>query len=136
MNTEKYKAAIETHKFYDTVSNSIVVGQITMSGAAFYLFKEIKGTPIAAYPFVGAALCIAALTIIYRRCAYYANVARNVAADLEAEIPTTGISFALKTNSHPVTKSWRKGIYGAIHLLAAILIIGLLVTAIKVTGQA
>lgn len=41
MEVEKYKAAIETHKFYDTVSNSIVVGQLTVSGAAFYLYKEI-----------------------------------------------------------------------------------------------
>lgn len=132
MDVEKYKAAIETHKFYDTVSNSIVVGQITICGAAFYLFKEIKDTPIAYYPFIGAALCIGMLLLIYRKCAYYANVARNVAADIEADKPTAGVSLAFKTNSHPASKSWNKGIYGTIHLLSAILMLGLLASAIRI----
>ena len=134
METEKYNTAIGTHKFYDTVSNSIVVGQLSISGAAFYLYKEIKGTSIDYFPFVGAALCIAVLLMIYRDCAHYANVARNVAADLEEGKITYGVSVAFKTNSHPAKKCWRRGIYGKIHLLTAVLIIGLLVSAMKAVG--
>lgn len=134
MEVEKYKVAIETHKFYDTVSNSIVVGQLSISGAAFYLYKEIQGTSINYFPFVGAAFCVAVLLFIYRDCARYANVARNVAADLEDGKITHGVSVAFKTNSHPAIKCWRKGIYGKIHLLSFMLILGLVVSAAKVSG--
>ena len=132
MNSEKYKAAIEMHKFYDTVSTSIVVGQITMTGVAFYIYKEIKGTPIDYYPFVGVTLCVVVLLLMYRHCAYYANVARNVAVDLELGTTTTGVSHALKNNTHPATQSWKKGIYGKVHILTAILVIGLISSALRV----
>jgi len=134
MEVEKYKVAIETHRFYDTISNSIIVGQLSISGAAFYLYKEIQGTSIDYFPFVGAALCVVVLLFIYRDCAHYANAARNVAADLEEKKITHGVSVAFKTRSHPAIKCWRTGIYGKVHLLTFLLFLGLTVSAIRVTG--
>lgn len=129
---EQYKAAIDTHKFYDTISTSLIAGQITVSGAAFYLYKEIKGTLIETFPFIGAALCVVILLLIYRHCAYYANVARNVAAAIEEGNPDClGVSHALQKNIFPAQKSWKKGIYGKNHLLTLLLVAGLLATAIR-----
>lgn len=135
MDVEKYKAALEAHKHYDTVSIAIVGGQLAISGASFFIYEKIEGTPVDYLPFVITALCILILLSLYRHCAYFANVARNVAADLEQGKEIPGVSVAFKTNSHPANKSWRRGIYGKVHFLSFILVAGLVASAVVVLNK-
>jgi len=130
MDVEKYKAAIETHKFYDTISFSIVVGQLTITGATFYIYENIRGITVGYFLFPFTALCVLILLFIYKYCAKYANVARNVAAALEEEKITYGVSVAFRDNLLPADKCWGRGIYGLVHLLSIILCLGLVVSAV------
>ena len=133
MKEEKYKVAIDTHKFYDTISMSIVGGMITVTGASFLLYDKIQNNQFAYLLFIITIIVIFGLLVIYRKSAYYANVARNVSADLEInENLNIGISDVLKNlnkneyQKYKAVKSMFKGIYGAIHLIFVSLSISLL----------
>ncbi len=132
MDAEKYRVAIETHKFYDTISNYIVGGQIAITGASFFIYEKIKGTVVDYLIFMLTGICVLIILLIYRHCARYANVARNVAADLEEDKITHGVSVAYKTGSHEANKKWNRGIYGQIHFLTITIISGLIAAAILV----
>lgn len=123
MKNEKYKAAIETHKFYDTISQALIVGMISVAGVPYFSYDKDKIALFGTIPFWGTIGILSILLIIYRHCAYYANVARNVAIEIEESKSDEeskkiiGVSHALKKNTHPADKSIFRGIYGTVHLL-------------------
>lgn len=132
MKEEMYKAAIETHKFYDSISITLVGGLITVSGAIIYLLEKIS-TP---YQKIGilvvGILVVSFLLLIYRKCAYYANVARNVSASIEDNSCNVGVSIVLKEldkaeyEKYRAKKSMFKGIYGLVHGIWITLVGGML----------
>jgi hypothetical protein len=130
MDIEKYKAAIETQKLYITISYTIVMGQLIISSAPFYIYEKIKDTSFAWIIFLVTAFCVLMLLFIYRNCAEKQNVAQNVAAALEKGTIGYGVSFALQNNLLPAKLCWQKGIYGKVHFLSIGICSGLFVVAL------
>jgi len=83
MIEERYKAAIDTHKLYDTVSIAIVGGMFAVTGASFLIYEKVGLNKLAVIVFIATALLLIPLLIIYRKSAFYANTARNVASVLK-----------------------------------------------------
>ena len=110
---------------------------ITVSGATVYLLEKISYSLDKVGTIVVAILVISTLLNIYRHSAYYANVARNVGAKIEAGDTTVGISIVLKHlneeaySEYRAVKKWYRGIYGAVHFLWAVLILGFCALAIS-----
>ena len=129
-----YQVAIDTHKFYDEVSMKLVAGIITITGAAFFINEKTSlSTGTDAVLFIVVALITLGLLIKYRNCAYYANVARNVAAHNEISDEPIGVSQALGNKStYPdmhKPKKIRLNIYGAVHFVWLSCFVGLFYAA-------
>jgi hypothetical protein len=138
MKEKIYQVAIDTHKFYDEVSMKLVAGIITITGAAFFINEKTKlseGTDTIL--FVVVALITLGLLVKYRNCAYYANVARNVAAHNEISEELIGVSQALGNKElYPQMhkpKKIRLNIHGAVHFLWFVCFSGLFFAAYTVS---
>ena len=133
MKEKIYQVAIDTHKFYDEVSMKIVVGIISITGAAFFIKDKIS-LHASSVLFV-VALIIMALLFMYRNCAYYANVARNVAAYNETNEDLIGVSHVLVNKEKYKELQLHKGkkirinIYGTVHFIWFVCFLGLLFSA-------
>ncbi|MEX0964400.1 MAG: hypothetical protein WDZ52_10235 [Pseudohongiellaceae bacterium] len=139
MNSDTYRAAIETHRFYDTISISIVGGMITLSGATIYLLDKIEHRLDKMGTIIVSVAVLLLLLRIYRFSAYYANVARNVAAKIEGDETNIGISTVLKKvrtdnnfAEYRADKKWYRGIYGSVHFLCIALVIGFITLAVRI----
>lgn len=129
MVEERYKAAIDTHKLYDTVSMSIVGGMFAVAGASFLISEKVGSKNLVAIVFFTTALLLIPLLIIYRKSACYANTARNVASGIEMKECDLGVSQVLadleKYPKYKAEKHFYKGIYGAVHWIWFILSVAL-----------
>ena len=134
MRDKLYQTAIDTHKFYDEVSMKLVAGIITITGAAFFINqKNDFSLGTESILFVVIALITSGLLLKYRQCAYFAGVARNVAAYNEISEDPIGVSHVLgnkdKYLSMHKAKKMELNIYGAVHYIWAACFLGLLFAA-------
>jgi hypothetical protein len=85
MREEKYKAAIESHRHYDTLSITAIAGMFAVTYGCYNLHKELHNILNT-----NAIFFIGAVAIIFFYCLYYklsnfALIARNVSRMLEKE---------------------------------------------------
>jgi hypothetical protein len=82
--SERYKAAIDTHKHYDNLSLAVVTGMIVVVGASFTIADEIKNFP-AFLVFIACVGVLIAFFTLYHSFSRSAGIARNVSANIEAK---------------------------------------------------
>ena len=84
---EKYQAALNEHKHYDSLSLAVVTGMIITAGGAFSVAKD------AAIPhsfvFIAAMGVMISLMFLYSSLSNYAGIARKVAANFERANPSS-----------------------------------------------
>ncbi len=123
MKEKLYQVAIDTHKFYDEISMKLIAGIITITGATFFINEKTSLVGNAqSILFIVVAFITFGLLLKYRRSAYYANVARNVAAYNETNEQPIGVSHVFgNPEQYPdMHKPKRLGlfnIYGAVHFV-------------------
>ena len=140
MKAEKYKASIETHRFYDSISMTIVGGLVTVSGATAYLLEKIPSSNYSLKIGVlfASIFILFMLLCIYKKTSFYANVARNVSSKIEKNECDSGVATILKhlkeeefREYRPDKSVWRcNSIYSIVHALCVGLIVAMVV-AIK-----
>jgi hypothetical protein len=102
---DKYKAAIETHRQYDTLSIAAVGGMFAVTYGCYNLHKELSAIMYTKYFYIMGAAAIAILYLLYLKLSIYATIARNVARVLE-KTDGLGVSevYYLTTNDDKASK--------------------------------
>lgn len=81
---ERYKAAIETHKHYDTISISCIAGIVGVLPACLLILEKVPSHYPKQILFVAGLLISSVLYRLYYLSAHAANLARNVAREINA----------------------------------------------------
>ena len=100
-HNEAYKAAIETHRYYDNVSLTVVGSMFAVAYGCFALFKDSRAAPI----FILGAGVVVMLWLVYERLLGFADHASNEAMRLEQHLePVGGEASAVEQalNQRPV----------------------------------
>lgn len=125
---ELYKAAIDTHKHYDTVSLTIIVGIIGIAAGSIPLYKAEPIPRLSGFVFLIGVFLDLGLLWLYWRCSELALVARNVSTAIEKGKPI-GVStvfgtMALRKKFAPNPSQWQwAGIRATVLVLSVLLIV-------------
>jgi hypothetical protein len=80
---EKYKAALDSHKHYDSLSMTVVAGMFAVTYGSYSLQKDLINSPVSTLIYYVGAIAIVLLYLLYRKLSYLAIIARNVTRELE-----------------------------------------------------
>jgi hypothetical protein len=82
---EKYKAAIETHRHYDSLSITAIGGMFAVTYGCYSLHKDLHSIINTNHIFIIGAAAIAVLFFLYYKLSEFALIARNVSRMLESD---------------------------------------------------
>jgi hypothetical protein len=80
---DKYNAALDSHKHYDTLSISTVAGMFAVTYGCYSLHKDLKSILYTEYLFLIGVLALFLLLLLYGMLSRYALISRKVSEELE-----------------------------------------------------
>lgn len=82
---EKYRAALETHRHYDTLSITSIAGMFAVTYGCLSMHNDLEAPKNVNLILYAGVVALGLLYALYLKLSNYALVARNVSKELEKE---------------------------------------------------